>query len=110
MGSGYVGVVSVDLHLPDGGPLKDKRRELRRVKQRLARRFGCAVAEVDHHDLWQRARITAALVGRDAAEVGAQMEAVSRALHADEAFIVLEESRELRPVDGEPTFLDMGRT
>ncbi len=106
MGSGYVGVVSADLHLPHGGSLKDKRRELRRLKQRLAQRHGCAVAEVDHHDLWQRARVSVALVGRDAADVGAQIEAVSRSLHADPAFEVLEESREVRAIEAEPTFLD----
>lgn len=108
MGSGYVGVVSMDLHLPYGGSLKDKRRELRRVTQRLAQRHGCAVAEVDHHDLWQRARIAVAMVGRDAADVGARMEAVSRAVHADEVFVVLEEAREVRAVDARPTFLDIG--
>jgi uncharacterized protein YlxP (DUF503 family) len=108
MGSGYVGAVSADLHLPHGGSLKDKRRELRRLKQRLAQRHGCAVAEVDHHDLWQRARITIAVVGRDAHEVGTQIEAVSRALHTDPAFEVLEESREVRAVEAEPTFLDWG--
>ena len=32
------------------------------------RRFACAVAEVDHHDLWQRARLTLAVVGREAGE------------------------------------------
>lgn len=108
MGCGHVGVVSADLHLPAGGSLKEKRRELRRIKQRLAQRHGCAVAEVDHHDRWQRARITVALVGRDAGEVGALMESVSRALHTDEAWVVLEESRELRVVEARPTFLDAG--
>lgn len=108
MCSGYVGAVSADLHLPHGGSLKDKRRELRRLKQRLAQRHGCAVAEVDHHDLWQRARITIAVVGRDAHDVGTQIEAVSRALHTDPAFEVLEESREVRAVEAEPTFLDWG--
>ena len=28
--------------------------------------FGAAVAEVDHHDRWQRASLTVALVGREA--------------------------------------------
>ncbi|HWH15899.1 MAG TPA: DUF503 domain-containing protein [Miltoncostaeaceae bacterium] len=102
MGAGYVGTVSVDLHLPAGGSLKDKRRELRRVKETMARRFGCAVAEVDHHDLWQRARITAAVVGRDAADVGGRVEALSRWLNGDEVFQVVGESREVIPVSDEP--------
>ena len=37
------------------------------MKAQLQRRFGAAVSETDHHDLWQRATLTACLVGRDAA-------------------------------------------
>src|SRR4029079_5909141 len=65
---GHVGILTVDLHLPDGSSLKSKRKELHRVKAALTRRFACAVAEVDHHDLWQRARLTLAVVGRAAGE------------------------------------------
>jgi uncharacterized protein YlxP (DUF503 family) len=36
------------------------------LKSQLQRRFGATVAETDHHDLWQRSTLTAALVGRDA--------------------------------------------
>jgi uncharacterized protein YlxP (DUF503 family) len=39
------------------------------LKAQLQRRFGAAVAETDHHDLWQRATLTAALVGRTASVV-----------------------------------------
>ena len=35
------------------------------LKSQLHRRFGATVAETDHHDLWQRSTLTAALVGRD---------------------------------------------
>jgi uncharacterized protein YlxP (DUF503 family) len=61
----YVCVLSIDLHFPENGSLKGKRRELVSLKSQLQRRFGAAVAETDHHDLWQRATLTAALVGRD---------------------------------------------
>lgn len=36
------------------------------MKAQLHKRFGATVAETDHHDLWQRSTLTAALVGRDA--------------------------------------------
>jgi hypothetical protein len=39
------------------------------LKAQLQRRFGAAVAETDHHDLWQRSTMTAALVGRTASIV-----------------------------------------
>jgi len=35
------------------------------LKKQLQNRFGATVAETDHHDLWQRSTLTAALVGRD---------------------------------------------
>ena len=53
----------IDLHFPDAGSLKAKRRELSSLKAQLHTRLGVAVAETDHHDLWQRATLTAALAG-----------------------------------------------
>ena len=41
---------------------------LRSAKDQLRNRFGASVAEVDHHDAWQRARITAAIVAREFGE------------------------------------------
>jgi uncharacterized protein YlxP (DUF503 family) len=35
------------------------------LKSQLHKRFGATVAETDHHELWQRSTLTAALVGRD---------------------------------------------
>ncbi len=49
-----VGLLSIELHLPGSRSLKDKRMVLRGIKDRL-RKFNVAVAEVEHHDLWQRA-------------------------------------------------------
>ena len=45
--------------------MKGKRKELVSLKAQLQRRFGATVAETDHHELWQRSTLTAALVGRD---------------------------------------------
>ena len=39
------------------------------LKAQLQRRFGASVAETEYHDLWQRATLTAALVGRTASVV-----------------------------------------
>ncbi len=61
----FVCLVEIHLHFPDNASLKGKRKELTSLKAQLQRRFGAAVSETDHHDLWQRATLTAALVGRD---------------------------------------------
>ena len=65
----FVCLVEIHLHFPDNGSLKGKRKEIAGLKAQLQRRFGAAVSETAHHDLWQRATLTAALVGRDAAVV-----------------------------------------
>ena len=65
----FVCVVEIHLHFPDNGSLKGKRKEIVSLKAQLQRRFGAAVSETEHHDLWQRATLTAALVGRDQAVV-----------------------------------------
>lgn len=53
----------IELHFPDAGSLKAKRKELASIKSQLRGRLGAAVAETDHQDLWQRATLTAALTG-----------------------------------------------
>jgi uncharacterized protein YlxP (DUF503 family) len=62
----FVCLVEIHLHFPANGSLKGKRKELQGLKSQLQRRFGAAVAETDHHDLWQRATLSAAVVGRNA--------------------------------------------
>ena len=62
MATGYVGILTVELHFPESGSLKGKRRYVKSAKAQLHERFGASVAEVDHHDLWQRARLTVACV------------------------------------------------
>lgn len=69
MASGYVGILSFELHFPANHSLKGKRKELLSVKAQLARRFGASVAEVDHHDVWQRSRLTMACVARGQREL-----------------------------------------
>ncbi|HEY2218502.1 MAG TPA: DUF503 domain-containing protein [Gaiellaceae bacterium] len=68
MSDGFVAILAVELHFPEAGSLKGKRKYVKSAKAQLANRFGASVAEVDHHDLWQRCGLTAAFVSRDARE------------------------------------------
>ena len=60
-----IGVVSWELHLDGAASLKDKRGVLKSVKARLHNEFNVSVAETGHHDLWQRAELTACVVATD---------------------------------------------
>jgi len=49
-----IALLSLECYLPLSQSLKDKRRVLRRIKDRLGA-MNVAVAEVAHQELWQRA-------------------------------------------------------
>src|SRR5258707_36276 len=65
MATGYVGIYSFELLLPESQSLKEKRMVIPSGKAHLQQRLHCSIAEVDHHDVWQRARLTLACVGRE---------------------------------------------
>src|SRR5947208_2583531 len=88
VGAGYVGILSVELHFPEAGSLKGKRKHVKSAKAQLQNRFGASVAEVDHHDLWQRARLTMSCVARDEREVIRLLDEAERFLHGQEYELV----------------------
>jgi uncharacterized protein YlxP (DUF503 family) len=49
-----VGLLTLELHIQHAQSLKDKRQILRSLKDRLRAKFNVAVAELEHHDTWQR--------------------------------------------------------
>ena len=55
----FVALLRLDLRLPDASSLKDKRSVVKGLAAAL-RKLNCAVAEVDHQDLRQRARLAGA--------------------------------------------------
>src|SRR5439155_17441159 len=63
---GFVAILTVELHFPEAASLKGKRHFVRSAKDTLRSRFGAAVAEVDHLELWQRTTLTVACVARSA--------------------------------------------
>ena len=84
MPSGFVGILSAELHFPEAGSLKGKRKYVKAAKAQLQHRFGASVAEVDHHELWQRARLTVACTGRTARDVDELLDAAERYLAGQE--------------------------
>jgi hypothetical protein len=94
MNRGYVGILSVELHFPDAASLKGKRKFVKSAKAQLQNRFGASVAEVDHHELWQRARLTVACVARERGEVETLLEEAVRYLNG-QAYELLSVEREV---------------
>jgi uncharacterized protein YlxP (DUF503 family) len=71
-----VGICAGELHLPSARSLKDKRRVVKSLVERIHQRHRVSVAETDFHDLHQRAEIGVAVVGRSETEVEELMDHV----------------------------------
>ena len=60
-----VGVLRLELRLPETHSLKEKRSILRSVKARVQQKFNVSIAECDDHDVWQCAVLGVSQVGTD---------------------------------------------
>lgn len=60
-----VGVIGWEIQVFEARSLKEKRAVVKGLKERLRSRLNVSVAETAHHDLWQRAEITACVVATD---------------------------------------------
>jgi uncharacterized protein len=50
-----------DLRIPGCGSLKEKRHVVKTLSNAIRTKFNVSVAEVDHHDLWQRSVLAVAV-------------------------------------------------
>jgi hypothetical protein len=70
----------VELHLPTPQSLKEKRAVLRPFIEGIRRLGSYSVAEVGHHDLWQRAAVGVAIAAPDGRSLAMQISKLRRYL------------------------------
>ena len=85
-----VGMLKVNLMIYEAQTLKEKRRVLLSVKERLRRRFNASVSEVDHQDLVQRCTLGIALVSNEARAIHAQLDQMLDLIRAEPRVSLLE--------------------
>jgi uncharacterized protein YlxP (DUF503 family) len=73
-----VGILHLELDLPENHSLKGKRAALRPLLAALGREFSVSVAEVDAQDAWQRAVIGVAVASSDRRQADRVLQAVLR--------------------------------
>src|SRR2546421_10125850 len=73
-----VGLERFDLRIPGCGSLKEKRHVVKGLTSGIRNKFNVSVAEVDHHDLWQRTTIAVAAVSREAHHVRRVLQQVEK--------------------------------
>ena len=84
MSEAFVMLLKVHLHFPDTRSLKAKRSEVNPVKAWLKQRMGAAVAEVAHHDAWQRSTLAVSVCGDSPARCDDAADAIQ--LYLDQRF------------------------
>jgi uncharacterized protein YlxP (DUF503 family) len=62
----FIGALTLDLTVPDSFSLKDKRRVVKSLKDRISHRFNVSIAEVASLDLHRTAELGVAIVSNDA--------------------------------------------
>jgi uncharacterized protein YlxP (DUF503 family) len=81
--------VRLELELPYASTLKEKRKTLRSIKDRL-RRKNVSVVESNHHDRWQRATVELALAAVSRGAAVQKREEIRRQLLTYEELVILE--------------------
>ena len=84
-----VGISVFELHLPSSRSLKDKRRVVKSLVERIHQRFRVSVAETGFHDLHQRSEIAmAAVVAGSEREMEKLMEEIRNLVESEpEAYL-----------------------
>lgn len=72
-----IGLLTLEIHISDARSLKDKRQVLRSLKDRLRAHFNVAVAELEHHELWQRAKVGVVSISSDGKHLEESLAAVA---------------------------------
>jgi len=79
-----VGVLRLELHLPDAHSLKEKRRVIRAIASRVRNKFNVSIAECEAQDLWQHAVLGIAQVGNEEPHVDACLRGVVQFIDAQQ--------------------------
>ena len=78
-----LGLLAVELHLENSHSLKDRRRILNSLKERVRQRFNVSVAEADFGEKWQRGGLLCSCAGENPAAVEAALRGVASFIEND---------------------------
>lgn len=67
--------------IPGSFSLKDKRKVLQSIINRIKHRFNVSIAEVDHHELWQRSKLGITAVGNEKKYINSLIDRILNFIH-----------------------------
>ena len=90
-----IGVLSLKLYIAGNASLKDKRRVIKALKDKLRNRFNVAVSEVGNNDVWQNAELAVATVGTDKRHVNSLLSHVVKFVESSRSAEIISFNTEL---------------
>lgn len=96
------GTLELELFLPGSRSLKDKRRLLKSLQDRVRSRYNVSIAEIGYQDKWQRARIGVAVVNNQRVEAERTLQRVRDIFRENAEFYVNNEIADFIITDLEP--------
>jgi len=76
MDQAVVCVISIELFIPMAHSLKEKRKQVKSLKEKIKNRFNASVAEVGSLDEWQRSEIGVTMISNDKQFIEKQYRAI----------------------------------
>ena len=86
----HVAVLSFEIFIPAAQSLKEKRRIVKSIKDRIRSHYNVSVAELDGLDKWQKAVIGVCMIGNDKAYMDGCLQKVKNFLEGMDGFNLID--------------------
>lgn len=90
-----LGLCTIELFIADSRSLKDKRKVLLSLKDKLQQKFNLSVAEVEEQDMWQKAVLALACVANDSRHVNQVLDQALNLIRSNPTVAVVQSRVEL---------------
>jgi uncharacterized protein YlxP (DUF503 family) len=86
----HIGLLQAALSIPDAYSLKDKRRVIKSLKDRVVSKMNVSVAEVGRQEVWNRAELAFVTVAAEKTVVEKRLSEITQRLEQNQDWILLE--------------------
>ena len=90
-----VGILQMALEVPEAFSLKDKRRIIRSLVERVRKRFNVSAAEIGHLDVWNRASLGVAIIANNRRFVNESLQKVEDFIENETSVLVIDRDMEI---------------
>lgn len=85
-----IGLLEVELSIPESASLKDKRKVIRSFKDRVRNKLNVSIAEVGQQEVWNRAHIAVVTVSTDRKSAEQRLQLVVEIADATSGAVVID--------------------